>query len=401
MMYTGAFSEELAKAIFKQMVSALAYCHQHGIYHRDIKPENLLLDADFQLKVADFGLAAMKANPDDLLKTECGTRSYMAPEVLARQQYEGAKADCWSSGVVLFIMLSGNPPFQMARPGDWWFNQFNEGRPDRFWKSHKRYSPHFPDAAQDLLTRVFTPNPAQRPTVADLLKDPWMQTATLSPEEIKAELAARKAKIIREKEAEKERAKKKKAAGQYGAKAGKEIDPDKVKHRSVAGVNGETVTVELPVEEEPAPVAGSDALNNLTNLYTAEGPAYISHRVLEALEMMNGRMTSKSPYHLRAVVPVEGGNQVELDVKIFSVPDEGIQAITVTRHQGDPLAFQRAFRDLRAATVDLHGDEEEDGGKGAAPTGPVPLDADDVEVEVPAVRREPSEQALEEDVGMI
>jgi FAD/FMN-containing dehydrogenase len=47
--------------------------------------------------------------------------------------------------VVLFIMLSGNPPFQMARPGDWWFNQFLENRPDRFWKSHKRYSPHFPE----------------------------------------------------------------------------------------------------------------------------------------------------------------------------------------------------------------------------------------------------------------
>lgn len=82
-----------------------------------------------------------------LLKTECGTRSYMAPEVLARQTYDGAKADCWSAGVVLFIMLSGNPPFQMARPGDWWFNQFLEKHPDRFWKSHKRYSPHFPDVS--------------------------------------------------------------------------------------------------------------------------------------------------------------------------------------------------------------------------------------------------------------
>lgn len=261
--------------------------------------------------------------------------------------------------------------------------------------------PLLKQAAQDLLTRVFTPSPAQRPTVADLLKDPWMQTATMGPEEIKLELMTRKAKIVREKEAEKERAKKKKAAGQYGAKAGKEIDPDKVKHRDVAGLDGEVVTVKLPVEEEPAPVASSEALENLTNLYTAEGPAYISHRVIEALEMMNGKMTSKTPYHLRALVPVDAGNQVELDVKILSVPEDSIQVITVTRHLGDPLAFQRAFRDLRAATVDLHGDEEEDDAK-KAPTGPVPLEADDVEVEVPpSVRREPSEQALEEDVGMI
>ena len=147
MMYTGAFSEPVAKAIFSQLTSALAFCHERGIYHRDIKPENLLLDSNFQLKVADFGLAAMRASPEELLKTECGTRSYMAPEVLARQQYDGSKADCWSAGVVLFIMLSGNPPFQMARPGDWWFNQFTENRPDRFWKSHKRYTPNFPEVS--------------------------------------------------------------------------------------------------------------------------------------------------------------------------------------------------------------------------------------------------------------
>lgn len=179
-----------------QLASAIAYCHDHNIYHRDIKPENLLLDENYQLKVADFGLAAIRTDSEALLRTECGTRSYMAPEVLARQQYDGKKADCWSVGVVLFIMLSGNPPFQMARPGDWWFNQLKDKKPEKFWRSHLRYSPNFPRPAQDLLTRIFTPDPNLRPTVREVLSDPWVMSCALSPADITRELKVRKEKII-------------------------------------------------------------------------------------------------------------------------------------------------------------------------------------------------------------
>ncbi len=80
--------------------------------------------------------------------TECGTRSYMAPEVLAKQPYDGAQADLWSAGVVLFIMLAGNPPFQMAVSTDWWFRAVSSGRHDRFWAAHLRGCPDFPPLAQ-------------------------------------------------------------------------------------------------------------------------------------------------------------------------------------------------------------------------------------------------------------
>jgi serine/threonine protein kinase len=123
-------------------------------------------------QIADFGLAAIRADPEELLRTECGTRSYMAPEILAHKEYDGAKADVWSAGVVLFIMLAGNPPFQIAKKvrrllllyilvapaaeapapcsgqGDWWFNAVSEGDYDRFWRAHKRYASHFPLGAQ-------------------------------------------------------------------------------------------------------------------------------------------------------------------------------------------------------------------------------------------------------------
>ena len=93
---------------------ALMYCHKMGIVHRDIKPENLLLTTkDFNtgvVKVADFGLARF-LYADQLAKTKCGTPGYVAPEILSEKPYRGEPADFWSMGVVLFILLSGEPPF--------------------------------------------------------------------------------------------------------------------------------------------------------------------------------------------------------------------------------------------------------------------------------------------------
>lgn len=246
---------------------------------------------------------------------------------------------------------------------------------------------------------MFSPNPANRPSVADLLTDPWLQAPSLSPDEIRSELASRKARIIKEKEAEKERARRRKAAGQYGPRAGREMDPEKVKHRDLPGLDGTPTTLKLPVPEDPAPLAGKEALSCLTNLYTAESPLYVSHRLLEALEMMSARVAcAKSPYHLRAMVPAPGDQSLHLDVKILALPDEeGLLVISVSRQGGDPLAFQRAFQRLRAATLDLHGEDGETD-KGSM-GGPEPLgDVDDVEV---VLERGSSELALEEEVGMI
>lgn len=123
----GLMSEIMTRTYFHQLASALAFCHSKGVYHRDIKPENMLLSPDFQLKICDFGLSCLRQDPDELLGTECGTRAYMAPEVLARKPYHGAKADCWSAGIVLFVMVSGNAPFKIAQRSDWWYTQLEHG----------------------------------------------------------------------------------------------------------------------------------------------------------------------------------------------------------------------------------------------------------------------------------
>jgi len=127
----------------------MRHTHEKGICHRDLKPENLLLSGDFQLKIADFGLSSLGENEDGtplLLRTECGTRGYMAPEVLSGKPYDGKKADVWSAGVILFITLAGFPPFQMAANSDWWFQRIRHKQYSLFWEAHLRSATFSPQA---------------------------------------------------------------------------------------------------------------------------------------------------------------------------------------------------------------------------------------------------------------
>ncbi|KAF8391020.1 hypothetical protein HHK36_023320 [Tetracentron sinense] len=110
----GRLKEDEARKYFQQLVNAVDYCHSRGVFHRDLKPENLLLDANGVLKVSDFGLSALpqQVREDGLLHTTCGTPNYVAPEVINNKGYDGAKADLWSCGVILFVLMAGYLPFE-------------------------------------------------------------------------------------------------------------------------------------------------------------------------------------------------------------------------------------------------------------------------------------------------
>uniref|UniRef100_A0A2P2JEQ4 non-specific serine/threonine protein kinase n=1 Tax=Rhizophora mucronata TaxID=61149 RepID=A0A2P2JEQ4_RHIMU len=162
----GRFAEDLARKYFRQLISAVGYCHSRGVFHRDLKPENLLLDEHGDLKVSDFGLGAVtdQTRPNVLLHTLCGTPAYVAPEILENKGYDGAKVDVWSCGVILYVLTAGYLPFN---------------DPNLMIMCKKIYTGEFRCPkwmSQDLkrfICRLLDTNPNTRITVDEILRDPW------------------------------------------------------------------------------------------------------------------------------------------------------------------------------------------------------------------------------------
>lgn len=163
----GRLPEPMARRYFQQLVSALRFCHARGVSHRDVKPQNLLLDRDGNLKISDFGLSALPEHvKDGLLHTACGTPAYTAPEVIRRKGYDGAKADAWSCGVILFVLLAGFLPFDDAN------------LPLMYRKIQKRdyeFPPWFPPSAKRVVFRLLDPNPETRLTIEGVMELPWFK----------------------------------------------------------------------------------------------------------------------------------------------------------------------------------------------------------------------------------
>ncbi|KAE9333858.1 hypothetical protein PF008_g14245 [Phytophthora fragariae] len=177
----GALPEPLVKVYMCQLLRALEACHANGVVHRDVKPENLLLDANYQLKLADFGVAATAPAGDDATdvfsRDESGTALYMAPEIRPRRLYRGTPVDVWSAGVVLFILMTGLPPFNEARKGDAWYDDLLAGDVEHFWQTQPdEVLQSMTAGAQDLVSAMLF-DPDQRITVMEALQHPWLRGA--------------------------------------------------------------------------------------------------------------------------------------------------------------------------------------------------------------------------------
>ncbi|XP_058214739.1 CBL-interacting serine/threonine-protein kinase 14-like [Rhododendron vialii] len=164
----GRFSEDLSRRYFQQLISAVGYCHSRGVFHRDLKPENLLLDENWDLKVTDFGLSALadQIRPDGLLHTLCGTPAYVAPEVLAKKGYDGAKIDVWSCGIILYVLNAGYLPFNDP-------NLMVMYR--KIYKGEFRCPKWTSPELNRFLSRLLDTNPSTRITVDQIINDPWFK----------------------------------------------------------------------------------------------------------------------------------------------------------------------------------------------------------------------------------
>ena len=165
------YSEKEARDVCKIVVEAVAFCHSNNVAHRDLKPENLLLlspDDDSAVKIADFGFAKKVYAPNSLT-TQCGTPGYVAPEILEGLAYDN-RADMWSVGVILYILLGGYPPFIENNQRDL-FRKIRKGE----YEFHEEYWGTVSSEAKALIASLLTVDPNLRLSAKDALENAWIR----------------------------------------------------------------------------------------------------------------------------------------------------------------------------------------------------------------------------------
>ncbi|GAB0492354.1 hypothetical protein MMPV_003616 [Pyropia vietnamensis] len=165
----GALHEDEARRYFHQLVDAIGYCHSVGVSHRDLKlqPENLMLcKVTQELRITDFGFSAMRDKIDVLLHTQCGTPHYIAPEVIdvPKGGYNGAKADVWSIGVILYTLIVGNLPFDGENSDELF---------DAIMNCRVTYPSTVSPSARAVLERLLVLDPGARATLEEVKSMPW------------------------------------------------------------------------------------------------------------------------------------------------------------------------------------------------------------------------------------
>ncbi|XP_052025356.1 sperm motility kinase Y-like [Apodemus sylvaticus] len=162
---SGHIEEDEARKIFKQLIAAVSYCHEHGIVHRDLKPDNILIDNNGKIKIIDFGLST-KVKPGQMLSQHCGSYSFGAPEFFLGKRYDGTKSDSWTLGVVLYFMIVGKVPFDSVIIHELQRQVVAGVYPAPCGVSQE---------LEDLLSLLLTIHPTYRPTPMEVMLHPWFK----------------------------------------------------------------------------------------------------------------------------------------------------------------------------------------------------------------------------------
>lgn len=171
----GRMGEAKVQKIFTQLLGAVAYVHAKSCVHRDLKLENILLDKHGNVKLCDFGFTREYQGATSYLQTWCGTICYSAPEMLKGEKYAGEKVDVWSLGIILYALLCGELPYDEDDETE---------TKTRILKEEPKYPDHLPEGAKDLISKLLSKRPLLRPSLADILRHPWLSEHAPQQQEI-------------------------------------------------------------------------------------------------------------------------------------------------------------------------------------------------------------------------
>ncbi|KAI9850864.1 MAG: hypothetical protein M1838_004933 [Thelocarpon superellum] len=183
----GKFTEKDASQTIRQVLEAVDYLHDNNVVHRDLKPENLLYltkAADSELVLADFGIAKMLDEKEKVLTTMAGSFGYAAPEIMLKKGH-GKPVDMWSLGVITYTLLCGYSPFRSESLVDL-IDECQNGR----IVYHSRYWKDVSQDAKDFIDSLLQPNPKDRATSKEALKNVWLSGNTASEHNLLPEIRA-------------------------------------------------------------------------------------------------------------------------------------------------------------------------------------------------------------------
>ena len=177
-------SEKIAKFLFRQIILGIKYIHSQNIVHRDIKLENIIIDFNNTVKICDFGIGKVLSSNEELLYDKCGTPMYMAPEIVLSSKkngYRGFPVDIWASGITLYIMLTGNLPFNLNNKSNDELSLKEIKKKDntdlqlQIINFNPKKIKHISEEAYNLLCGLLNKNPEKRLTCDEILNHPWLK----------------------------------------------------------------------------------------------------------------------------------------------------------------------------------------------------------------------------------
>lgn len=194
--------EPIARYYFHKLIDAIQYLHENNVVHRDLKLENLLLDNEFNLKIADFGLSTTVESSygGGVMHTRVGTERYMPPEMLEKNAYVGICADLFAAGIILFVLVVGiMPTHKTAESGDYLYKYIRKKEYEKYWTViAKLLNLDLSDISEDffhLVTTMLKYDYKKRFTCEEIKEHAWMKGDVATEEEVRKELAQRKVEI--------------------------------------------------------------------------------------------------------------------------------------------------------------------------------------------------------------